>query len=72
MAVFTFLEEYDLSGKRIILFCSHETGGLTSSVKDISAVLSNNTVENNVIGIYRDDVSNSNDTVRSWLKEIGF
>lgn len=36
MAVFSFLEEYDLSGKRVVLFCSHGAGGLASSVKDIS------------------------------------
>ncbi len=72
MAVFSFLEEYDLSGKRVILFCSHGTGGLASSVKDITAVLPNGTVESNVIGVYRDDVSKSRDTVKSWLNEIGF
>lgn len=27
MAVFSFLEENDLSGKRVVLFCSHGTGG---------------------------------------------
>lgn len=72
MAVFSFLEEYDLSGKRVVLFCSHGTGGLASSVKDISAALPNSTVESNVIGVYRDDVPKSRDTVKSWLKEIGF
>ena len=39
MAVFSFLEENDLSGKKVVLFCSHGTGGLASSVKDITAVL---------------------------------
>lgn len=37
--VFSFLEENDLSGKKVVLFCSHGTGGLASSVKDITAVL---------------------------------
>lgn len=71
MAVFSFLEEYDLSGKKVVLFCSHGTGGLASSVKDISAALLDSTVESNVIGVYRDDVSRSRDTVKNWLKEIG-
>ncbi|MDE7194276.1 MAG: flavodoxin [Oscillospiraceae bacterium] len=72
MAVFSFLEQYDLSGKRVVPFCSHGTGGLASSVNDIAAELPDSMVENNVIGVYRDDVSNSRDTVKYWLKEIGF
>lgn len=72
MAVFSFLEEYDFSEKRVVLFCSHETGGLASSVKDISDALPDSTIENNVIGVYRDDVSESRDTVKKWLNEIGY
>lgn len=72
MAVFSFLEEYDLSGKRVVLFCSHGTGGLASSVKDITAALPDSTVESNVIGVYRDDIPKSRDTVKKWLNEIGY
>ncbi|MBD5114962.1 MAG: hypothetical protein HDT46_07120 [Ruminococcaceae bacterium] len=72
MAVFSFLEEYGLSGKRVVLFCSHGTGGLASSVKDISAALPESTIESSVIGVYRDDISKSRDTVKQWLNEIGF
>ena len=35
MAVFTFLEHYDFSGKKIMPFCTHEGSGLGSSVSDI-------------------------------------
>lgn len=72
MAVFTFLEEYDFSGKRVVLFCSHGTGGLASSVNDIFDALPDSTIESNVIGVYRDDVSESRDTVKKWLNEIGY
>lgn len=72
MAVFSFLEEYDLSGKKVVLFCSHGTGGLASSVKDITAAIPDSTIESNVIGVSRDDISKSHDAVKSWLKEIGF
>lgn len=72
MAVFSFLEEYDFSGKRVVLFCSHGTGGLASSVRDISAALPDSTVENNVIGVYRDDIPKSRDTVKEWLNKLGF
>ncbi len=72
MAVFSFLDEHDFSGKRVVLFCSHGTGGLASSVKDITAALPDSTIESNVIGVSRDDISISHDTVKSWLKAIGF
>ena len=35
MALYTFFEENDLSGKQIYLFCSHGTGGLARSVDQI-------------------------------------
>jgi flavodoxin len=35
MAVFTFLESYDFTGKTIIPFCTHEGSGMGHSVSDI-------------------------------------
>ena len=37
MAVYTFLESYDFTGKTIIPFCTHAGSGLTNTVKDIQA-----------------------------------
>lgn len=37
MAIFSFLEEYDFSGKTIIPFCTHGTGGLADTISDITA-----------------------------------
>ena len=72
MAVFSFLEENDLSGKKVVLFCSHGTGGLASSVKDISAVLPDSKIETNVLGVYRDDIPECQETINNWLEEIGY
>ena len=36
MCVFTFLERYDLSGKRVIPFCTSEGSGLGGSVRQIA------------------------------------
>ena len=36
MAVFTFLESYDFSGKKIVPFCSHEGSGLGGSIRQIA------------------------------------
>ncbi|MBQ8062237.1 MAG: flavodoxin [Bacteroidales bacterium] len=35
MAVFTFLESYDFSGKKIVPFCSHEGSGMGGSIRQI-------------------------------------
>ena len=39
MAIFSFIEEYDFSGKTVVPFCAHGTGGLAGSVTDITAAL---------------------------------
>lgn len=71
MAIHSFIEEYDLSGKKIVLFCTHGTGGLARSVKDITDSLPDSCeVEENVLGIYRPDVINSQNAVLEWLSEI--
>jgi flavodoxin len=38
MAVFTFLEQYDFTGKTIIPFCTHEGSGMGHSVGDIKQI----------------------------------
>ena len=35
MAVFTFLESFDFSGKKVVPFCSHEGSGLGGSIRQI-------------------------------------
>lgn len=72
MAVFSFIEENNLSGKRVVLFCSHGTGGLASSVRDITDALPEVSVETNVIGIEREDIPDSQNRIKQWLQEIGY
>ncbi|MGN0814640.1 MAG: flavodoxin [Candidatus Coproplasma sp.] len=38
MALFTFLERYDLTGKRIIPFCTNEGSGMGSSERDLKRI----------------------------------
>lgn len=72
MAVFSFIEENNLSGKKVVLFCSHGTGGFASSVQDITDALPNSSVETNVIGIEREDIPGSQNRIKEWLSEIGY
>lgn len=39
MAVYTFLESYDFTGKTIVPFCTHEGSGLSGTVSSIKAAL---------------------------------
>lgn len=70
MAIFTFIEEYDLSGKTIIPFVAHGTGGLARSVRDITAKLPNSIILE-PFGVYRPDVDTAEDDVNEWLRELG-
>ncbi|EFT95193.1 hypothetical protein KZR47_000969 [Enterococcus faecalis] len=73
MAIFTFIEENDLANKEVILFCSHGTSGLGSSVTDISKVLPNSTtINDNVLGVAREEIEQSEKMVISWLDDLGF
>lgn len=73
MPVLNFIDRHNLSGKKIVLFCSHGTGGLAGSVEDITAELpSDCAIEENVIGIYRDDIPSGQSEIKKWLKEIGY
>ena len=73
MAIFSFIESYDFSGKTVIPFCAHGTGGLASSVRDISAALPENVnLVTNAFGVYRPNTIGCRPEVNEWLSEIGF
>lgn len=59
MAVHTFLEEYDFSGKTIIPFVTHGTGGLSNTINDLTNSLDETVTILEPIGIYRLDVDDS-------------
>ena len=72
MAVFSFIEEYDFSGKTIIPFCAHGTGGLAGSVKDITDALSDSAEVLEPIGVYRPDVDLAQPVINEWLDQLGY
>ena len=71
-AILSFLEEYDLSGKQIYLFCSHGTGGLVSSVEDIRAAIPNSSISEHVFDVYEEDAASSKQDIETWLEELGY
>ena len=75
MAVFTFLDSFDFTGKTVIPFCAHGTGGLAASVRDIRAALPDVTVLD-AVGVQRPGMDTPLDTaeatVQEWLDELGY
>lgn len=67
MAVFTFLEEYDFSGKVIIPFCTHRGSGFGQSVDDIMGVCPNSTI---IDGIEIMDDEEVDQQIDMWLDRI--
>jgi flavodoxin len=70
MAVFTFLEEYDFSGKTILPFCTHEGSGLGRSESDIKKTCPHATV---LIGlsIKGGSVHRAENDISAWLNKSG-
>ena len=69
MAMFTFLEHYDLSGKRIIPFCTNEGSGMGSSERDLKKICTGATVEKG-LSIHGAEAESSGSKVSSWAKEL--
>jgi len=70
MAVFTFLEEYDLSGKTVIPFCTHDGSQLGRSVTDITAVLPGSTILD-ALAIRGSSAVDAKIDVRAWIDGLG-
>jgi flavodoxin len=65
MAVFTFLEEYDFTGKTILPFCTHEGSGLGGE-RDIKRVCPTVNVEKG-LAIQGGSVKSAAGKIKSWL-----
>ncbi len=70
MPVEKFLSEYDLSGKIIIPFCTHEGSGFGRSIDDIKELCPNSTIADG-FEVMDKDAKNSKNDVSKWLKNIG-
>lgn len=72
MALLTFLEENDLSGKDVYLFCSHGTGGLARSVEIITGVAPGANISDSIFDCYEEEAASSEETIKAWVDELGF
>ena len=70
MALFTFLESYDFTGKTICPLVTHGGSGFSNSLKDI-ARLCPGAVITEGLAINGDDVARCDRELTAWLKKIG-
>ena len=70
MAVFTFLEDHDFSGKTIVPFCTHEGSGLGRSESDIKKICPHATVLMG-LSIRGGSVHRAENDISAWLRKSG-
>ena len=70
MALFTFLESYDFSGKVICPLITHGGSGFSNSLRDIARLCPDATIKEG-LAINGDDVERSDKTLEKWLKKLG-
>lgn len=69
MAICSFLEGYDFTGKTIVPFCTHGGSALGSSESDIAALVPNSTMLEG-LAIRDSNVDNADSDVEEWLGRI--
>ena len=67
MCMFTFLEHYDLTGKKIVPFCTNEGSGMGSSERDLKKICDGATVVSG-LSIHGAEAASSYSRVAEWAK----
>ena len=70
MAVYTFLEHYDFTGKTIHPFCTHEGSGLSETVSDIRKAAKGATVTKG-LAVHGSGVDSAEPAISEWVRETG-
>lgn len=71
MIIYSFLDQYDLSGKTIAPFCTSGGSGLSGTPRTIQSEEPNATVTEG-LAVSGSSSARSQSQVQSWLSEIGF
>lgn len=70
MAIASFTEEYDLSGKTVMPICTNEGSGMGTSESDLAQLLPDSDVREG-LAIRGGDVENSENDINKWLTDNG-
>lgn len=71
MPLYTFLEEYDLSGKTIIPFTTHGGSGFSRTIDTIAELEPDAQVEEDGLAISRNAVPDAEGEVTDWVGGLG-
>lgn len=71
MPLYTFLEEYDFSGKTIIPFTTHGGSGFSRTISTIEGLQPGAEVLTDGLSISRNSVSGAAQAVRDWVQGLG-
>lgn len=71
MALFTFLEKHDFSGKTLVPFCTHEGSALGRGPRDIARTCPNANILDG-LAIRGSNASGAQEDVEQWLRRIDF
>ena len=69
--MFSFFDKYDLNGKTIIPFTTHEGSGLGNVVEDLKKLYPNATFKE-AFSIYGHETRNDLSKVNKWIKSLGY
>lgn len=67
MAVYTFLEAFDFSGKTVLPFCTHEGSGLSNTENDIKNAAKGSTVKKG-LALNGSRVDSARPIIEKWIK----
>lgn len=70
MILYTFLEQYDFSGKTLIPFCTHGGSGFSRTIRTMQDKQPGATVIRNGYSLSRSRMERAPSGVAEWLKEI--
>lgn len=69
MAIYTFLDTYDLSGKTVVPFCTHGSSGLSDTVNSIKTAEASAIVLEG-LSIRDSDVSGAESVITEWIASL--
>ena len=69
MVMFTFLEHYDLTGKKIIPFCTNEGSGMGGSERDLKKICQGADVKSG-LSIHGAEAAQSRYKVEAWVRKM--
>ncbi len=70
MPLYTFLEEYDFSGKTIIPFTTHGGSGFSSTIRTIESLQPDAIVVENGLSVSRNNVAGAQNDVIDWIANL--